>query len=119
MLTFSSIMRVTALVAIVGVSQITALGQQQIPRYSPQKPTVSPYVNLLRDEFGGVPNYYSLVRPQLDQQATNNRVATASKSQSIAVRRLEEVASGATARPTGSGATFRSYSHYYPRLQGR
>ena len=36
-------------------------------------PTVSPYLNLFRDERGAteaVPSYYTLVRPQLDQQAT-------------------------------------------------
>jgi hypothetical protein len=36
-------------------------------------PTVSPYLNLFRDEHetsDSVPSYYTLVRPQLEQQAT-------------------------------------------------
>jgi hypothetical protein len=36
-------------------------------------PTVSPYLNLFRDERGAtddVPSYYTYVRPQLDQQAS-------------------------------------------------
>jgi hypothetical protein len=36
-------------------------------------PTISPYLNLFRDERGStdeVPSYYTFVRPQLEQQAT-------------------------------------------------
>ena len=46
-------------------------------RYEPRTPTVSPYLNLLRTDPGGVPNYYSLVRPRVEafdryQQGVNN-----------------------------------------------
>ena len=49
----------------------------QVTRYQPQTPTVSPYLNLFQNRNGGgqfnsaLPNYYSLVRPQLQQQQTN------------------------------------------------
>jgi len=39
-------------------------------------PTVSPYLNLFRDErttSEAVPSYYTFVRPQLEQQAANQR----------------------------------------------
>lgn len=38
-----------------------------------REPTVSPYLNLYRDEENdeGVPNYFALVRPQLDQLEAN------------------------------------------------
>lgn len=55
-----------------GASEATA--QQPVRRYQPNTPTVSPYLNLLRnDNNGGFPNYYSLVRPQLQQNAFNQR----------------------------------------------
>lgn len=91
--------------------------QNQVPRYTPDRPTVSPYINLLRNDTGGVPNYYSFVRPQLDQQAVNRRNAATFQNQGIAVMKLETLAAGGTNRPTGSAATFRNYSHYYPRMQ--
>jgi hypothetical protein len=39
-------------------------------------PTISPYLNLFRDERendSAVPSYYSFVRPQLEQQAANQQ----------------------------------------------
>lgn len=41
------------------------------------KPTVSPYLNLLRggSEFTGVPNYQTLVRPEMQQGAINRQQA--------------------------------------------
>jgi hypothetical protein len=37
--------------------------------------TISPYLNLFRDEKGsqGIPNYYAFVQPQLEQQAASQR----------------------------------------------
>lgn len=40
------------------------------------EPTVSPYLNLYREESDeGLPNYYAFVRPQLDQQRQNREQA--------------------------------------------
>lgn len=52
----------------------TAVDAQGVPRYSPQTPTLSPYLNLLQADRGPLPNYFTLVRPlqrqaQLNQQA--------------------------------------------------
>jgi len=48
------------------------LNVQGGPRYAPQRPTVSPYL-LLAPSSGtfGITNYYTLVRPQFQQQAIN------------------------------------------------
>jgi hypothetical protein len=35
----------------------------QTTRYQPSRPTVSPYLNLFREQTGAVPNYQALVRP--------------------------------------------------------
>lgn len=59
-------------------------------------PTVSPYLNLYRDEdISDLPNYYTYVRPQFEQQATNNR-------QAAALGRLQNQVRQATA-PAGDG----------------
>lgn len=60
--------------AALSASATECSAQQPIRRYQPNTPTVSPYLNLLRnDNNGGFPNYYSLVRPQLQQNAFNQR----------------------------------------------
>ena len=68
---------------------------QQIPRYQPDRPTVSPYLNLLRSDVGPVTSYYGMVRPQLNQQAANTT----------------------TTSGTGTGAVFRNRSHFFPSKQ--
>lgn len=87
----------------------------QPPRYTPSRPTVSPYLNLLRNDNGTMPNYYSLVRPQLDQQAFDRQATQNSRMNSIAIRKLESLSTNPTGAPTGSGSTFNNLSHYYPR----
>ena len=46
---------------------------QDTERYEPSTPTVSPYLNLFRNDNGrsALPNYYSLVRPLQNQYRTN------------------------------------------------
>ena len=96
---------------------------QDIPRYSPQRPTISPYLNLMRDDNGSLPNYYSLVRPQLFQQSFDNRVLKTARAQERAVQKLSDVANTETTGPTGTGSTFgnlshfRDRSHFYPVRQ--
>ena len=88
---------------------------QDIPRYTPQRPTISPYLNLLRNDNGILPNYYSLVRPQLSQQSFDNRILSTSRSQARAVRRLSELSELATAGQTGTASTFGNISHFQNR----
>ena len=96
---------------------------QDIPRYSPSRPTISPYLNLLRNDSGSLPNYYSLVRPQLFQQSFDNRILRENRAQERDVQRLSELTSAETAGQTGSGSTFGDLSHfgdrshYYPVKQ--
>ncbi|HEX6963086.1 MAG TPA: hypothetical protein VF175_14550 [Lacipirellula sp.] len=48
--------------------------QNPYPRYEPARPTVSPYLNLVRpDGIGGASNYYNLVRPLQRQQEFNQQ----------------------------------------------
>lgn len=111
---------------LVGV--LLALGQEcsaQVARYQPQTSTISPYLNLNQFNFGGVPNYYALVRPQLQQQQFNRQQQLLNTSQGRVIYRLQnDVQRGLTpASATGSGswfmapgtqAKFLDSSHFYP-----
>lgn len=112
---------IASLKAAVLAGLVTAVSmsstQAQPPRYTPSRPTVSPYLNLLRNDNGTIPNYYSLVRPQLNQLDFDNQVRISAKSQALAVRRLETLSQqqGASSSPTGTGSVFNNLSHYYPQ----
>jgi hypothetical protein len=93
--------------------------------YSPA-PTVSPYLNLFREDIegGGDFNYNTLVRPQLQQQQFNQQV----QRQGLELeRRLQSFAAqsdfnpqGSTSQlPTGHQTVFRYYGRYYPRMYNR
>lgn len=97
--------------------------QAQVNRYSRgsaarariQRPTVSPYLNLYRNDLRGVATYQTLVRPQLQQQAINE-VQQSEISQlrsQLSTERSERMLS--TLPQTGHPSYFRQYSHYYSR----
>lgn len=90
---------------------------QNPPRYQPQRPTVSPYLNLLRNDTGPLPNYYSLVRPQLNQLAFDRQMMSESRLQSLTIQKLETVTEQRLTGPTGSGSVYGSLSHFYPSKQ--
>lgn len=61
-------------------------------------PTVSPYLNLFREDFDeSIPNYHAFVRPQLQQQRANRR-------QQAEIERLERQVRAAEAAPAPTGA---------------
>lgn len=88
---------------------------QDIPRYAPKRPTISPYLNLLRGNEGPLPNYYSLVRPQLDQRSSDTRISHSSQSNDLAIRSLSSIVERTESGPTGTGSVFNNRSHFYPR----
>jgi hypothetical protein len=73
------------------------------------------YLNLTR---GGNPavNYYGIVRPNLQNQnawlSAQQQLSNLSQSNSSSNQQEGGI------RPTGVGATFMNYGHYYPRLGG-
>lgn len=84
-----------------------------------QQPTVSPYLNLVRDDNGGTANYQTLVRPQVEQLNIN-------RQQELQYERLDRQfqdfrsesaypQQGAiNLRETGHTTQFMNRSHYYP-----
>jgi hypothetical protein len=95
------------------------VGQAPPARYEPARPTVSPYLNLLRRDIGPIPNYHTLVRPQLQQREHQQRqqIVNAQRQGDIRTlnRRVLELTEPSVAA-TGAGGGFRNYSHYYPSL---
>jgi hypothetical protein len=84
--------------------------------YSPQG-TISPYMNLFRDEDATeLPNYYMFVRPQMEQQSINrNQQAELSRLhrqvQTVGTTRTTGFSGSAT--PTGHGTRFLNTAQYY------
>lgn len=79
--------------------------------------SVSPYLNLYRPEgaLGQAGNYYSLVRPMVEQQQRNRQL-------SQQIRRLESAAQpggGYTGRAASGGGYFMNHYGFFPGLGGR
>jgi hypothetical protein len=104
----------------------------QVQRYEPSRPTVSPYLNLFRenDENPFLPNYHSLVRPLQQQYRINQQQQQILRQQSQALGQLQlsvqqferREAQGPLVAPTGnaswfarpsSRSTFLNTSRYY------
>lgn len=112
--------RIAGLLAALGMTLILASSAAaQVPRYSPPIGRTLPnelnYFNLnttVLDQYNGIVNP---VR-QLDNQLRNMQNETRADFQS-AQRAISQIKTS-NAAPTGVGAGFMNYSHYY-RLQGR
>jgi hypothetical protein len=78
-------------------------------RYQPSRPTVSPYLNLFRNNVGPLPNYYSLVRPQINQQAFNTQIAAQQAQQKSALNLLQSQPAQQAATPTGKSGWFMTF----------
>jgi len=101
----------------------TAIHAQPLPPSQPQRPTFSPYLNMLR---GGNPalNYFGLVRPQ---QELNQQLGQLQTRMSLASREFQDleqqVQSGAGQyNPylpmTGNVARFNDLGNYFDRIGG-
>jgi hypothetical protein len=105
-----------ALCGVLMLGSVSAQAQYPPTRYQPSRPTVSPYLNLLRTDRGPLPNYYTFVRPQLEQQWTNQQLQSGiiqNRTNLQAVGQRVGQIEAATMQPTGTGASFMNYSHYY------
>ena len=93
-------------------------------RQSFSRPTVSPYLNLLREDGVGLPTYHTTVRPALQQRSTN-------RQQALAIRRVQDQFNSAFSaqisargqrtgiRATGHATQFMNFVHYYPGFSRR
>lgn len=82
--------QILAILLLLGLTAMPEVAHAQRPqRYQPARPTVSPYLNLLRANPSSVPNYYSFVRPQQRQIAINRQQQEVLLRQNTAIRRLQ------------------------------
>lgn len=82
------------------------------------RPTVSPYLNLLQGGGGALnlPQYQTLVRPFLEQQAINDRNAFNSQTMRQQINSLQTQVNRnqfAPGRATGHPTRYMNYSHFY------
>ena len=104
----------------------------QVRRYEPSRPTVSPYLNLFRqnDVNPFLPNYYSFVRPLQQQYQVNQQQQLLLQQQGQEIGQVQSNlesferrrAEGPLVAPTGKGSwfarpssrsTFLNTSRYY------
>ena len=86
--------------------------------YIPQRPTISPWMNLFQGNTGPLDNYHTFVRPQIQLNRTLQMQSTALNRQAAGLQYLnneimEPQGNQSTMLSTGQGATFMNYSHYY------
>jgi hypothetical protein len=97
-------------------------GADVIRQNTINRPTVSPFLNLLTPGGSVSTNYQTLVRPALEQQRIN-------REQEFALNRLQQQFNaalqtsaarpqqGAGIRPTGHQTAFFYFSNFYPNLR--
>ena len=100
---------------------------QQLRRYQPNSPTLSPYLNLNRFNVGGLPNYYSLVRPVQQQRAFNTRARALRQQQQRQLRQVQgdlqqtQILVTPTGKASwfmnpGTRSSFQDTTRYYPQV---
>jgi hypothetical protein len=101
-------------------STVFAQGPYQPRTYEPASPTLSPYLDYFRQNAGVLNNYHTFIRPQQQLQNTINQQNAAIQRNArrlgtlnLDVTNLKEFRESVIS-PTGHGATFMNYSHYYP-----
>jgi hypothetical protein len=106
-----------AIIGLLAGSATERAAAQFIPGqpYQPNRPFVSPYLNLARPGLGGI-NYYGLVRPQLD---VNRQLQQLQQQQGVLATQVgaatlpEDPTQPAPVGITGHGTNFSNYGHYY------
>jgi len=109
----------------IGLGIGTTPASKPFSDYTPE-PTVSPYLNLFREDFDGTSdfNYQALVRPMLQQQQFNRQMQRqamelTARMQSMAAQSDFNPQGSTSQFPTGHQSVFGYYGHYYPTLNVR
>lgn len=94
----------------------------QAPLPIQDRPTLSPWLNLYRRDPGPVGPYLSYVRPEQRLLGRLAQQSSAISRQNAAITALRNQAASVgtetTIAPTGTGATFMNYSHYFGSVGG-
>jgi hypothetical protein len=112
-------------VAVVAIGSFFAATNTSSAQYNPgynylqSRPTVSPYLNLLNNNSFGIPNYQTMVRPEVEARDAINRQGAS--LQQLQQQFREASQGGRQYQPgvsrTGHGARYMNYSHYYSGIR--
>jgi hypothetical protein len=104
---------------LVGLYLVNPTASKAQDRYEPNRPTVSPYLNLFQNQNNSlqqsnVPNYYTLVRPLQQQQQFQQSQQRLAQQQSQTIQQLQSnlttaeqrQAAGPLVVRTGTGSKF-------------
>jgi len=105
--------------AAIALAAAAGHAEAQIPRYeSPSGPTLSPYLNYFRNDYGALNPYYNFIRPQRNLESALYNLNMAERANQAQLRRLQQgLLAPSDAAATGIRVTYMNYSHYYPGLQ--
>lgn len=113
--------RTLALACVLGAawSGASAAAQAQVSPYANiyNRPTVSPYLNLLQTNQFGITPYHTLVRPQLEArealQQQGSNIQRLQQQQARQQQAFRGARGGMGTLRTGHETRFMNYSHYY------
>lgn len=116
-----------ALLAIVSVTLVLASDEAFAQRpyrpsvyRPPAGPTITPYLDYFRRDTGATNRYHSFIQPGRRMRENSYRQDLMLRNLNTQVQRQQQAQRIAPSQlpPTGRGATFMNYSHYYQMRQG-
>ncbi len=115
--TFALTLLVAACVVAIPADQTHAQKPMKYSqRYSPRRPTLSPYLNYFRRDSGLLDNYNAFVAPRQRLQSRLQTQEAVIYQQQQQLRQVQNSVSRyrqAGAGITGTHSTFMNYSHYF------
>jgi hypothetical protein len=111
-----TVLRISSIAAFVLLFLSASSALAQIPRYRPPGgPTMPRALDYFRRDVGVLDPYNTFVAPR--RQLDRNLQSLQAQEDYNARRAQQEISQirQSTAAPTGTGATFMNYSHYFPR----
>lgn len=88
-------------------------------RYSsPYGPTMSPYLDYFRRDTGVLDPYNTFIRPRRQLQNQLSDIVQQEQAQTAKLQQQIQGIKEAQAAPTGVGASYLNYSHYYKLQSG-
>ena len=110
--------RFNTFLAVILLAGGTIFTQSAAAQFSPQRPTISPWMGIFQRNTGAMDNYNTFVRPQMELNRTLQMQGSALDRQEMGLQDLnyemmQPQGNRSTMMPTGQGATFMNFSHYY------
>jgi len=112
-----AIILIVASIMLTVVLGIRSPCHAQGKRYrSPSRSTLPPQLNYFRDDVGALDSYNTFVKPQ---QQLQKQLQSIERAQDLNRRAIDDTREtiDAEGSPTGTHATFRNFSHFYPALR--